>query len=96
MKKGMTLIALFAFFSLLAGGCQTNQGSNTDRPGQAPTALTVYYGTVLKVSDVQIQSQQTGIGSVGGAVVGGIIGSTIGSGRRLATTGGTLAGFGRR
>ena len=79
---------------LLTWGCQTSQGSRTYSPGQAQQAMRVYYGTVLKVSEVQIQSQQTGIGAVGGAVVGGIVGSTIGSGRgrKLATTGGTLAG----
>ncbi|BBO67535.1 hypothetical protein DSCA_14650 [Desulfosarcina alkanivorans] len=94
MKKGMMLIVLCTFFGLLAGGCQPHQGSRTYTPGQAQTALSVYYGTVLKVSDVMIQGQQTGAGAVGGAVVGGIIGSTIGSGRgrRLATTGGALAG----
>jgi outer membrane lipoprotein SlyB len=56
--------------------------------------MEVYYGTVLTVADVTIESQQSGLGSVGGAVVGGIVGSTVGKGRgrTLATTGGALAG----
>jgi outer membrane lipoprotein SlyB len=56
--------------------------------------MQVYYGTVLSVADVTIESQETGAGAVGGGVVGGIVGSTIGGGRgkKLATTAGALAG----
>ena len=94
MKKTaptITILVVLAFFLL---GCQASQGSKTYTPGQAQTALEVYYGTVLKVSKVTIQNPQTGAGAVGGAVVGGIVGSTIGSGRgrKLATTAGALGG----
>lgn len=94
MRKVIIFLAMAASLGLTAWGCQTNQGSKTYSPGQAQTALTVYYGTVLRVADVQIQAQQTGAGAVGGAVVGGILGSTIGSGRgrRIATTAGALGG----
>ena len=94
MRKSLTTIFLGLLIALLTWGCQTNQGSRTYTPGQAQQAMQVFYGTILKVSDVQIQGQQTGAGAVGGAVVGGILGSTIGSGRgrTLATTGGALAG----
>ena len=94
MKK--TLIHLLAAISVLlwAVACQTTQGSRTYTDRQAQQPQMVYYGTVLKVSEVQIKKEKTGIGAVGGAVVGGIVGSTIGSGRgrTLATTGGALAG----
>ena len=95
MKKNLMFFTVATFLVFLVAGCQTtSQGSKTYTRGQAQKALTVYYGTVLKVSEVQIQGEQTGVGAVGGAVVGGIIGSTIGSGRgrRLATTAGALGG----
>jgi len=92
--KTAVFVLTLSFLGILAGCQAPSQGSKTYRAGQAQTAMTVYYGTVLKVSDVQIQAKQTGAGAVGGAVVGGIVGSTIGSGRgrTLATTTGALAG----
>jgi len=87
--------ALLVGASMLMTGCQTtSQGSKTYTRGEAQTAMQVYYGTVLSVADVTIESQETGVGAVGGGVVGGIVGSTIGGGRgtKLATTAGVLAG----
>ena len=86
-------VAIFVSTALL--GCQPgSQGSKTYKPGQAQQAMSVYYGTVLNVADVQIQHEESGAGAVGGAVVGGIVGSTIGggSGSTLATTAGALGG----
>ncbi|WP_319524529.1 glycine zipper 2TM domain-containing protein [uncultured Desulfosarcina sp.] len=94
MRRTITTVAILASFAFFLAGCQTSQGGRTYTPGQAQTALEVYYGTVLKVSDVTIQAPQTGGGAVAGAVVGGVVGSTVGSGRgrRLATTAGALGG----
>lgn len=89
----LTFTLLFMVLTIF--GCQTtSQGSKTYTRGQAQTALEVYYGTILKVAEVQIEAETTGAGAVGGGVVGGVIGSTIGSGRgrTLATTAGALAG----
>ncbi len=92
MKKAITLTIMAAV--LLIFGCYTGQGSKTYTRGQAQQSLTVYYATVLKVSEVQIEGQESGLGAVAGAVVGNTVGSTIGKGRgkTLAKTGGTLAG----
>lgn len=89
---GAVLVAVAAAMFII--GCQTSQGGKTYTRGQAQTPMQVYYGTVLKVSDVTIESQPTGIGAGAGGVVGGVVGSTIGggSGRVLATTAGALAG----
>jgi len=95
MRSGLKMIIVVLFLASVTMGCQTtSQGSKTYTRGQAQTALTVYYGTVLKVGEVQIQAETTGAGAVGGGVVGGIVGSTIGSGRgrTLAATAGALAG----
>ena len=95
MKKGFKIAAIVLSLALVMIGCQTtSQGSKTYTRGQAQQALTVYSGTVLKVAEVQIQSETTGGGAVVGGVAGGVIGSTIGSGRgsTLAATAGALAG----
>ncbi len=95
MKSGLKILAIVLALTLVMIGCQTTgQGSRTYTRGQAQQALTVYYGTVLKVAEVRIQGEQTGAGGVVGAIVGGVVGSTIGSGRgsTLATTAGALGG----
>lgn len=95
MKSGSNIAAIVLSLTLLMIGCQTTgQGGKTYTRQQAQQALTVYYGTVLKVAEVQIQAEQTGGGALVGGVTGGVVGSTIGSGRgrKLATTAGALAG----
>ncbi len=89
----VTIVLVLAITALV--GCQTtSQGGRTVTRDQAQRPLTVYNGTVLRVSDVQIQGRETGVGAIAGAVAGGVVGSTIGSGRgsTLAATGGALAG----
>jgi outer membrane lipoprotein SlyB len=86
--------ALLFMVSTIFGCLATSQGSKTYTRGQAQTAMEVYYGTILKVAEVQIEAETTGAGAVGGGVAGGVIGSTIGRGRgrTLATAAGALAG----
>lgn len=88
------LIAAFSLLALSAGCAQTGQGSRTYTREQAQTAMTVTRGTVVQVSEVQIQRDETGVGAAAGGVAGGVVGSTIGGGRgtRLATVGGALGG----
>ncbi len=91
-KSAAMIVAVAA--AVLAAGCQTGQGSKTYTRGQAQTPMQIYYGTVLRVSDVTIESKPSGVGAGAGGVAGGVVGSTIGkgSGRVLATTAGALAG----
>lgn len=93
-NKSLIFIMVVSFLAVFMGCQPTSQGSKTYKAGQAQTAQSVYYGTVLNVADVQIQHEETGAGAVGGAVVGGIVGSTVGGGRgrKLATTAGALGG----
>jgi outer membrane lipoprotein SlyB len=95
MKSGLKILAIALALALVFTGCQTtSQGSKTYSRGQAQQAITMYSGTVLRVSEVQIQGETTGGGAVVGGVAGGVVGSTIGSGRgsTLAATAGALAG----
>lgn len=76
-------------------GCEsTSQAGMVYSHSEAQTPLTVHYGTVIQVAQVQIETEETGTGAAIGAIVGGIIGSTIGGGdgKKLATTGGVIAG----
>ncbi|WP_275014998.1 glycine zipper 2TM domain-containing protein [Klebsiella variicola] len=56
----------------------------------------VFYGTLVSVRPVQIQGgdENNALGAVAGGVIGGIAGSTVGggSGRRLSTATGAVAG----
>ena len=78
-------------------GCGPHLGGYDYNAGEARQANSIYYGTAVKVQEVNINSQSSGrqtVGALIGAVAGGVIGSTIGSGsgRTLATVGGALLG----
>ncbi|WP_434126536.1 glycine zipper 2TM domain-containing protein [Klebsiella quasipneumoniae] len=56
----------------------------------------VFYGTLVSVRAVQIQAgdENNALGALAGGVIGGLAGNTVGggSGRRLTTATGTVAG----
>lgn len=94
-RTGLMCIVTLSIIIVCAGCTSTGQGSKTYTRSQAQSALTVYSGTVLKVADVQIQTETSGaVGGIAGAVMGGVLGSTIGGGggRAVATTAGALGG----
>lgn len=93
MKNAALFITITLSVTLMMFGCQTSQGSKYSS-GQANTPMTVYYGTVLRVSQVTIEKPSTPVGAIVGGVAGGVIGSTVGQGRgrRLSTTAGALGG----
>ena len=96
-KRNLALMCIFALsiITVCTGCTSTSQGSKTYTRSQAQSALTVYYGTVLKVADVKIQTETKGaVGGIAGGILGGVVGSTIGAGggRRIATTVGALGG----
>ena len=79
---------------LLANGCTTSQSGQVYSQGQAQRSLSVYYGTIIELSEVTIEGSNSGAGTVIGGVAGGVAGSTIGSGRgsALAAVAGALVG----
>lgn len=92
MKK-MTLVGLAV---LTLAGC-TNSGvysGDVYTGNQAKTVREVSYGTVLNVRPVVIQDEESGLGTVSGAVLGGLVGNTMGGGRgrNLTTAVGVIAG----
>jgi len=98
MKKGrlaLMCIVVLSIIIVFTGCTSTSQKSKVYTRAQAQTALTVYYGTVLNVADVKVQTETKGVvGGIAGAVIGGVVGSTIGdsTGRRVATTVGAAGG----
>ena len=88
-------IIFLSIITVYTGCTSTSQKSKIYTKSQAQSALTVYYGTVLNVADVKIQTETKGVaGGLAGAVLGGVVGSAIGggSGKAVATTAGALGG----
>ena len=87
-------------FLLLVGtlftlyGCGASQSGRVYSQDQAQRSLSVYYGTIIELSEVTIEGSNSGAGTVIGGVAGGVAGSTIGhgSGSTLAAVAGALAG----
>ena len=80
MNRAMTLIFAGMMVAGL-GGCASGLGAGDYSRSQARQAMDVQDGVVVSVSDVQIEGTNTGIGTIGGAVVGGVAGSEIGGGK---------------
>ena len=87
--------AVIAMVVCISGCLHSGQGSKTYTRDQAQRQLSVYYGTVLKVSDVKIEAEQTGVGAVAGGVLGGVAGSAVGSGSgsRIGAAAGAVGGM---
>ncbi|MDF7676275.1 hypothetical protein PT286_05960 [Neisseriaceae bacterium ESL0693] len=83
MTKTSTIVLTVIFgLSGLAGCANTNTlRGDVYTPGQAKTAQSVSYGTIIAVNEAKIQSDSTGIGGLGGGVIGGIAGSGVGGGK---------------
>lgn len=94
MKIPVSLAAMLGTMVLVGTGCATHQGSKTYTRGQAQRQLAVYYGTVLRVSAVTIETPPTGIGPAAGAAAGGVVGSTVGhgSGSTIGAVAGAIGG----
>ncbi len=88
MKKFLWLSVL-----LMLSAC-TTQSQNVYDFREAGQSATVEFGTVLKVRDIQIKGENTGVGSLAGGVAGAGAGSAMGSGdgRAFAMIGGALIG----
>lgn len=77
--KRILVTGLASIFVL--SGCAVMPNSSNVYPAyQTQYEQTVRLGVVESVRPVTISSGQTGVGTVGGAVLGGLAGSTIGQG----------------
>ena len=75
---------------IVLGGCAPERSGDVYQRGEALRAQTVEFGGIESLRPVRIEGGQTGVGTVGGAVIGGIAGSTVGGGRGSAV--GAVAG----
>jgi len=94
-NKLIAVLAALLMSALTLAGCMPSSTSgDVYSRDQARTSQSVYYGTILRVSDVTIEGTQSGAGTVGGGAMGGALGSAVGSGagRTIATVGGAIAG----
>jgi outer membrane lipoprotein SlyB len=92
--KRIFLIASLVSVVVLAGCAMTPNSSNVYQSYQTQGEQSVRFGVVESVRNVIINSGQTGVGTVGGAVLGGLAGSTIGHGRGsvAGAVGGAIVG----
>ena len=95
--RGGRFMAVAASLSVLAAlaGCATGGNSGSVyRQNQVQREQIVRFGTIESVRPVTIERDQTGVGTIGGAVVGGVAGSAIGGGRGSIITSvlGAIAG----
>lgn len=87
-RSGAVLLALATL--VLVAGCAPERSGDVYQRGEALRAQSVEFGTIESLRPVRIDGGQSGVGTVGGAVLGGIAGSTIGGGR--GSTAGAVAG----
>ena len=92
MFKQLVTVAFIAALGTLAA-CQTANPDVVSRY-DAQRMSSVQDATVLSVRPVTLQGSQSGIGTVGGAVIGGIAGSNVGGPRTGGIVGlvGAIAG----
>jgi len=92
MIKQLVTAASIAAFGALAG-CQTANPDVVNRY-DAQRMSSVQDATVLSVRPVTLQGTNSGVGTVGGAVIGGIAGSNVGGPRTGGIVGivGAIAG----
>lgn len=80
---------------MLLPACMTpSRAGNVYSADQARVSNTVYYGTILRVTDVTIEGTNSGVGTLAGGAMGGVLGSGIGggTGRAISTVGGAIVG----
>jgi outer membrane lipoprotein SlyB len=91
-------ISIILALVLLAGtgllsSCASSRSAQVYSRDSAQQEMTVNYGTVREVRNVQIEGTKTGVGTVAGGVAGGILGSQIGGGAGRVV-GGVLGALG--
>lgn len=79
--------ALVAGAALLLGACNTPPAFQVSEP-------TARVGTVISITQDSVQNVNTGVGTIGGALIGGGLGSLVGggSGQTVATVLGAVGG----
>lgn len=96
MKKNLKLAGVALLATLALGGCANEAyNGNTYQGGQVMGAQSVSYGTITDIRAVQIQdSDNKGLGAIGGGVLGGVAGNAFGkgTGRSIMTVVGALGG----
>jgi outer membrane lipoprotein SlyB len=96
--RGASVAAGLAIAGLLAmplGGCVRHSSQDTYEEGDVGKAVSVTYGTVLAVRDIQISGKATAAGAAAGGVAGAAAGTAYpgsGTGNTIATIGGAVAG----
>jgi outer membrane lipoprotein SlyB len=85
-----TAVAAALVLATLAG-CAPSRSGDVYRRGEALRAQSVELGVIESLRPVRLEGGNSGVGTVGGAVLGGLAGSTLGGGS-TAHAAGAVAG----
>jgi len=88
------LVMILLVYGILLSACAPSTSGNVYQRDQVQRSMSVYYGTLLRVTEVVIEGQPGPAGTVAGGAVGGALGSAVGrgSGRTIAIAAGAVAG----
>lgn len=96
MKKTTLIMfaALIATATLTTGCLTMDAAGSTYARDEVKRGSTVYMAEIISIDNVVIEGSDSGLGTVGGAILGGILGSGVGggTGRDLATAAGAIGG----
>ncbi len=83
-----------ALLALVIQGCAPSASGKVYTRDQARKSMQVDYGTVQQVSEVTIEGEDSGLGTLAGGALGVGVGQTLGggAGRTLAAIAGGVAG----
>ena len=79
MRQVATILGIPLVVLLPLGACTPKPNATTFSQGEANTVMSVQFGTVIALRQVDIAPGQTRLGAIAGAALGGIGGSQIGN-----------------
>ncbi len=92
----MSALRAFTVFALcvplVLGACAPERTNTTYSAGEIGRTAEVSFGQIISMRQVAVQGQQSGVGTLGGAVAGGAAGSYIGGRDPRANILGAVAG----
>ena len=93
MKKLFSTLVVLSSLTMLSA-CQSSQSQNVYDAQEVGKQTDIEFGVIRAVKHVQVQAEQSGVGTLGGAAAGGVAGSAAGGGKGaiLTAIGGAIIG----
>lgn len=91
-KLNKIIIACTLMSAAFLTGCASSQKANVYQTGQVQQSMKIKLATVIDVREVEIEAQNTGVGSTSGAAIGAVAGSVNGRGGLVQGIAGAVVG----